>query len=263
MKPTRALFAACLAGLAPTTAPAQYSDYPDYQPYPADSYGGFHAGPAAGGGGSSSWTALAAAEWASRYLRQGREQFGNAGVLGFTLGGGYGPLGLDLWQGFADSNAGREFRGTIRLEQEIERFQFSLRTTYISDTRGGDNWELGLGLAGDVFAGVKWRSEIYQGTEPSGAYVDGAVFRDWQVAPAWQLSTSAGMGANLGYVRDGHRGPDHLGLNLELIRSLGRNATFQSGVGHYFPIDKSYPRRLGDASLHDGWLFSLGARWDY
>jgi hypothetical protein len=256
MKPIRLLLATALAGLAP--ASAQYSHYPDYQPDLGGGYdtGGFHSG-------GSSWTALAAAEWTSRYLRQGRKQFGSAGVFGFMLGGGYGPLAVDLWQGFADSNSGREFRGSLRLEQELGIFRIGLRTTYVSDTRGGDFWEMGLGASGDLFFGVKWRSEIYQGTDPSGAYADGAIFRDWQVAPAWQLSTSAGAGANFGYVRDGHRGADHLALNLELIHSLGQRSKLHGGVGHYFPVDRSFPRRAGDGDLYDGWLFNLGARWTY
>jgi hypothetical protein len=263
MKPIRFLHASLvlIAALAPATVSAQYSHYPDYQPYPDGGYGGYDSGRA--GSGSSSWTALAAAEWASRYLREGRKQFDSAGVFGFTLGGGYGPLGMDLWQGVADSNAQREFRGSVRLEQDVGIFRFGLRSTYVSDTRGADFWEMGLGASGDLFFGVKWRSEIYQRTDPSGAYADGSVFRDFQVAPAWQISTAAGLGANLGYVRDGHRGPDHLGLNLELIRSLGHQSKLHGGVGHYFPLDRSFPRRLGDADLYDGWLFNLGARWTY
>lgn len=271
-KPKFLSIAAVLLVTAPLHALAQYEEYDAYSSY--DGYEGYDTGSkagisgtfgrAGGSGSGSSWTAAAAAEWTSKYLREGRRQFGRAGVIGLTGSIAYNPLELELWQGFADSNAGREFQGTLRFKHQFEELLFGMRVTHISDTRSGpDDWEFGATLLGDLFYGVKWKGDVYFGDQSNAVYTEGTLFKEWKPAPEWLLTAAGKLGANLGYVRDGHRGPDHLLLNVEIARSISTRGRVFGGLGHQFAIDRNESRRPGDARLHDGWLLNLGTSWSY
>ena len=210
------------------------------------------------------WTAYAAAEWVSRYLQRGYQQFGNAGAFGIMLGGGYGPVGVDLEQRFADSSADREFRGTLRATHTMADLDFGVRATYMSDLRGSpSNWDLGFGVGGQLVYGIRWESEIYFGTEPSNFYADAGLSREWEFGPDWSLMASAEIGFNLGYQRDARKGADHAALGLDIAHALNHQSVIYGGIGHYAPINRDAAKYADHADLYDGFLFRIGARWEY
>lgn len=225
-------------------------------------YGG---SPAFGGSrGANEWTAYAAAEWVSRYMQRGYQQFGNAGAFGILLGGGYGPIGADIEQRHADSDSDREFRGTLRATQHLNGLDFGVRGTYMSTLRGNpSNWDIGFGVGGDLAFGVRWESEIYYGTEPKNFYADAGIGREWELGSAWSFKASAGLGINLGYQRDAAKGFDHAAFGLDLARSFTQQSTIYGGVGHYSPINRDTVKYSDHQDLYDGFVFRFGLRWDY
>lgn len=213
---------------------------------------------------ASGWTAYAATEWVSRYMQRGYQQFGNAGAFAIMLGGGYGPIGADLEQRLADTDGDREFRGTLRATHNINELDFGLRTTYMSNLRGNpSNWDIGLGVGGDLVWGVRWESEIYYGTEPKNFYGDAGLAREWDFGGAWSVKASAGLGVNLGYQRDASKGIDHAAFGLDLARAFGPQSTIYGGVGHYAPINRDTTKYTDHRDLYDGFVFRLGARLDF
>jgi hypothetical protein len=184
-------------------------------------------------GRGSQWTATAAVEWVSKYLDQGREQFDGAGgiILGTSVD--FESISLELLQGFADSNAAREFRGNLLLSHSLKNLELGLRTSIVSDTRGGPEvWEVAGAIAGELAFGVRWESEICYDIHSGGAYAEGSLCRNWEVSPVWELAASGAFGANFGSVADGHRGPDHLLLNVEMVRLISENSAICAGLGH-------------------------------
>lgn len=214
--------------------------------------------------GRDGWTAHAAAEWVSRYLQRGYQQFGNAGAFGIMLGGGYGPVAVGVEQRFADSSADREFRGTLSASHDIEGLEIGTRATYMSDLRGGpSNWDLGFGVGGELVAGIRWESEIYYGTEPKNFYVDAGLSREWSFTSTWNLRAAAGMGFNLGYQRDARKGADHAQLGLDIARSLSSQSSIYGGVGYNAAINRDALKYADHSDLYDGFVFRIGARWEY
>jgi len=225
-------------------------------------YGG---SPAFGGPrGASGWTAYAAADWVSRYMQRGYQQFGNSGAFAILLGGGYGPIGADIEQRLADTDSDREFRGTIRATQHIGGLDYGARATYMSDLRGNpSNWDLGFGVGGDLAWGVRWESEIYYGTEPKNFYADAGIAREWELGGTWSSKASAGFGINLGYQRDAAKGFDHAAFGLDIARAFGPQSTIYGGFGYYAPINRDEVKYVDHRDLYDGFVFRIGARWDY
>jgi len=262
MKASRRLFPLFIAALAvPSGAFGQFA-YENPKGY--YEYGGSPASSGASPRSAGGWTAYAAAEWVSRYLQRGYQQFGNAGAFGIMLGGGYGPVGVDLEQRFADSSADREFRGTLRARHELEGFDFGVRATYMSDLRGDySNWDLGLGVGGELFAGIRWDSEIYYGTDPDNFYADAGLSREWALAGDFSLRAAAAMGFNLGYQRDAKKGPDHALIGLDLSHALGTQTSIYGGVSYNAAINRDAVKYADHSDLYDGFVFRVGLRWDY
>jgi len=212
----------------------------------------------------NSWTAHAAADWVSRYMQRGYQQFGNAGAFAIMLGAGYGPITADLEQRIADTDGDREFRGTLRANHTMNDLDVGVRATYMSNLRGNpSNWDLGLGVEGDLLWGIRWESEIYYGTEPKNFYADAELDREWKFGGSWSLKASAGVGVNLGYQRDARKGADHASLGLDIARAFGAQSTIYGGVGHYAPINRNTTKYTDHLDLYDGFIFRLGARWEY
>lgn len=230
-----------------------------------DGYYGYGGSPAFGGSSDGGgWTAYAAAEWVSRYVRRGYQQFGNAGAFGIMLGGGYGPVGVDLEQRLADTSADREFRSTLRASHAVHELDFGVRATYMSDLRGGpSNWDLGFGVGGELFYGIRWESEIYYGTEPKNFYGEAGLAREWEFGGDWSLKASAEIGFNFGYQRDARKGADHAAFGLDIARALNHQSAIYGGVGHFAPINRNPGRYNDHRDLYDGFVLRFGARWEY
>ncbi len=243
----------------PTTCHAQWDD-PSLDGY--DVYGGgpaFHAPRQSGG-----WTAYAAAAWVSRYMERGYQRFGNAGAFGIMLGGGYSPVGADLEQRLADTNGSREFRGNLRATHDFNDLEIATRATYVSDLRGNPSyWDLGLGAAGNLAWSIRWQSELIYGTETKNFHADAGLEREWALGAEWKVKASTGFGVNLGYQRDAAKGIDHAMVGLDIARSLGPQSTIFGGVSHYAPINRDTAKYVDHRDLYDGFVFQLGARWDY
>ncbi len=213
---------------------------------------------------SDGWTAYAATQWVSRYLERGYQRFGNSGAFAIMLGGGYGPIAADLEQRLADSDSDREFRGTLRASHHMHELDFGLRTTYVTDLRGNPSyWDIGFGVEGDLVLGIRWESEIVYGTETKNFYIDSGLAREWELGPTWSVKASAGLGLNLGYQRDAGKGFDHAAIGLDIARAFGPQSTIYGGIGHYAPISRNEAKHLDHRDLYDGFVFKLGARWNY
>ena len=243
----------------PAAAPAQHA-------YETSS--GFYEYSGSAGFGSprnrDGWTAYAATEWASRYLRRGNQQFGNAGAFAIMLGGGYGPVGVDLEQRIADTTSNREFSANFHATHSVNELDFGARATYFNGLRGEpSNWDLGLGVGGELFRGIRWETEIHYGTEPKNFYADAGLTRAWEFGPDWSLTASAGVGFNLGYQRDARKGADHAAVSVDIAHALSHQSAIYGGIGHYSPINRDTTRYADHQQLHNGFLFRIGARWEY
>ena len=214
-------------------------------------------------GRDESWTFLAAAEWASRFLTEGRENWADSGLIAGAIGLGRGPLAAELWQGIADSAADREFESTVVWSHETGGVSLALRGTWISDTRGWSDWEFGLAAGADATWGISWEAELYHSVDSNGAYLEVSLNRELVDLDGWRIGLGMDTGVNLGYIRDGHRGFDHIGLRLESEWEIGGHGALLVGLGRYQSLGRDVREHAGDANLFDGWLLQAGMKWDY
>jgi hypothetical protein len=201
------------------------------------------------------------ASWSNRYLSEGRKAFGNNGVFAILGAATYGNHALELWSGFSDGSAGREFEAVYLHSFTGIPCNPTLGIGHINDFRGEtEEWEFSLGLVGELGWEIEWLADMAYNPEANGIYLEAGLARTF-VAAGFEITPSTHIGANAGYVADGHNGPDHIAVELMCGRGIGESITLNAIIAYYEPISKNASRHPDDADLYRGLhlTFSIGA----
>jgi hypothetical protein len=203
------------------------------------------------------------AGWASRYISEGRETFGNSGIFSALAGVSFNPLAFELWHGASDSSADREFEASLFYSIPDLPVEAVLGLTYLTDLRGGDkDWDLSLGLSDELLLGIQWHADFTYAVNERGGYLEAGLTRDFQLGD-FLIMGGSHLGANLGYVPDGHDGFDHWALQLEISRHIRQNLSVSYAVSYYMPIRENAGKHPADADLFDGLQFGIAAAFNF
>lgn len=203
------------------------------------------------------------AGWGSRYLAEGREVWADNGIFSGLLVLGFNDFAIELWQGFSDGTAEREFHGSVQYTVFRAPVSMTLGLTHVDDLSGGDNDnDASVSLIGPLPFGAEWDLNYYYGFERDGGFLEAGFSRTWEMD--WvDVSLGAHLGSNLGYVVDGHKGPDHLVLSAELFREIMENLTVRAGYSYHFRIDRDPTSHIQDLELYGGPSLGIAAEYSF
>jgi len=197
------------------------------------------------------------AAWSNRYLSEGREAFGNNGLLAFLATASYDPFSIELWSGFSDASAEREFEAALLYSIPLIPWSPTLGIAHVNDFRGTtEEWDFSLGLEGELAYGVEAQAEIVYGIDSNGFYIETGIARPFEM-DRMAITPSAHMGHNFGYVADGHNGPDHFALQLQVSREITESSILSATLSHYTPIQKNSAKYADDDDLYRGLHFTI------
>jgi hypothetical protein len=203
------------------------------------------------------------AGWASRYISEGRETFGNSGIFSALAGVSFSPFAFELWHGASDSSAERELEASLFYSIPDLPVEAILGLAYLTDLRGGDkDWDLLLGFSDELLLGIKWHAEFIYAVNQRGGYLEAGLTRDFRFSD-FQIRVGSHLGANLGYVPDGHDGFDHWALQLEVSRQIRQNLSVSYAASYYTPIRENAGAYSADADLFDGLQFGIVAAFNF
>ncbi len=203
------------------------------------------------------FSAAMEAGWFNRYLLEGREVFGTSGIFTTLLSASYDNLAVELWTAFSDSSSERELEASLLYSMSDAPLKPVFGITYITDTRDwGDNWDLSLGVGDELILGVEWNAAFTYGIAQTGGYIETGVLRSFALA-GFESTLGAHLGTNLGYVEDGHKGPDHYAFRLEVSREILADLTLTAALAHYTPIQRNQTRHPDDGDLYEGYHFGI------
>lgn len=209
------------------------------------------------------WESSFEASWNSRYLAEGREVWGDNGIFSGLAVITFQNFTLELWQGFSDGDAGREFQGSTQYTFHTDPVEVTLGLTHINDTRGGDDdLDASISFAGELPFCLEWNASFYHGFERDGSYLEAGISRTWET-DAFDFSIGSHFGSNFGYVVDGHRGADHIVLSAEISREISEGFTLRAGYAYHFAIDRNPARHAQDQELYDGSLLGFSAGYSF
>jgi hypothetical protein len=205
-----------------------------------------------------SFSASTEAGWFNRYISEGREAFGNAGMFTTLTSLSYNSFGIELWGGFADSSADREFEAHAHYAIPNAPLNLNVGLSYITDGRGGDeDWETSISIGDDLFLGIEWTAVlVYDFGDRS--YLEAGISRIFHVA-GFEAALGTHLGSNFNYVRDGHIGFDHYAIEFEISRQISETLTIRTAATSYTPIQKNAAKYTDDADLYNGVHFGIAA----
>jgi hypothetical protein len=197
------------------------------------------------------------AGWSNSYLSEGREAFGNNGIFAFLATASCDQYAIELWSGFSDAGAEREFQAVFLYSIPSILWNPTLGIAHINDFRSTiKEWDLSLGLKGEFAFGIAWQADFVYGLDPNGFYLETGIARPF-VLNRLEITPSAHIGTNLGYVADGHHGPDHFAIQLQASRQFAESITLSTTLAHYTPINKNSAKYADDDILYRGLHFTI------
>ncbi|MEP3214294.1 MAG: hypothetical protein ABJQ29_13940 [Luteolibacter sp.] len=203
------------------------------------------------------------AGWASRYIAEGREAFGDNGLTSFLAILGYRDFSVELWQGLSDGSSAREFQASVYYSIPMDPVSITFGLTHINDTRGGDeDLDLSLTLSSELCSGIFWDTNFYHGSDRGGSYLESGISHTWET-PYVDINLGAHLGTNFGYVVDGHKGADHFVLSADFSKEVAEGLTLSAGYSYIFDIDRDPTRHAEDQKLYQGSLFGFAAEYSF
>ena len=201
--------------------------------------------------------------WASRYIAEGREVWEDNGVISALAILSYQNFAVELWQGWSDGSADREFQGSLQYTVIDEPMSVTFGLTHINDTRGGDDdLDASLSIAAPLPYGFEWDAEFYYGFDRDGFYLETGLSKSWETDIV-DFTLGAHLGSNFGYVIDGHDGADHFVLTANLSRAVNDCFRVTAGVSQHFVIDRDTARNAEDEEFYDGTVFGFAAEYSF
>ncbi len=201
--------------------------------------------------------------WASRYIAEGREVFGENGVMSALAILSYQSFAVELWQGWSDGSADREFQGSLQCTLIDEPVSVTFGLTHINDTRGGDDdLDASVSISAPLPNGIAWDTEFYYGFDRDGFYLETGFSKTWETRIV-DVTLGAHLGSNYGYVMDGHEGPDHYVISANLSRAINDCFRVTAGVSQHLVIDRDTARNAEDGELYDGTVFGFAAEYSF
>lgn len=190
--------------------------------------------------------------WSNRYLLEGREAFGNNSILTFLATASYDQYTLELWSGFSDDSAEREFEAVFLYSIPKLPWNPTLGLAHINDFRGTTKeWDFSLGLGGEIAHGFEWQADFVYSLNQNGFYLETGIARPFDM-DSFEFTPAAHIGTNLGYVEDGHNGPDHFSIQVQASRQIIESTILTATLAHYTPINKNSGKHADDDDLYRG-----------
>lgn len=201
--------------------------------------------------------------WANRYLAEGRESFGSEGIFSAAVAVTYGDFSFESWNGFSDESSKREIELTLAYTLSMIPLAPTVGITHINDIGGEpEGWDFSFCLEGEIAYGIEWETSLNYGLNQRGAYLETGLHKTF-ITPWVNITAGSHLGSNFGYVEEGHDGPDHFALQLELSQEVIGGLEIHGGISHYTPINRRESSHPEDDSLYEGFQFSIGAGYRF
>jgi hypothetical protein len=213
--------------------------------------------------GAEGFSAVVETGWFNRYLLEGREAFGDSGVFSGLVSMSWSAFAMELWVGFADHSADREFVGSLLYAVPGAPLDLTLGISHITDMRGGEkDRDFSVGAGDELFLGLEWTAAFTYGVSRSGGYLETGIFRTFAFNDL-EATLGSHLGSNFGYVQEGHPGPDHFAIRLEIARSFSEAFTLKMATAHHTPIRANELKHPDDGELFRGFHFGISGEYSF
>jgi hypothetical protein len=204
------------------------------------------------------------AGWSSRYLSEGRDNLDGDSLLTLSTQLGWSHFNSTIWYGVSpDQNYG-ETQLSIALAEAWGEFEGYLGYTHLEFPSNGpaDN-EIGAGLSwSGLPKGFMLTGDLYHSFNAQGAFSEIGLMRTFIYRDKLHVTPATTFGMNHGYISDGHSGPNHFGLRLEVDYTISKSWVLTIHGARNWGLSRNN-NAPGDAQLQDVFQGGVGLRWGF
>ena len=196
------------------------------------------------------------ASWESRYVTEGRDNLAGDDLVSLSTDFSIDKLSIIPWIADSPSTDYSELNLNLVYGFKLsDRLDLYAGYSYVylrdSNTDYHDN-EIGLELAYKVRKHLNLLTSIYYSFDASGSFMEVAVNYGIPLEEnKIKFDLKGTLGANGGYVLDGHRGLNHFQIRLNMTYQPVYAVDLYAYAGYNFAINRDETRYNGDASLND------------
>lgn len=202
--------------------------------------------------------------WNSRYVSEGRDNLDGEGLANSTLEIAYKGFNLGSWYASSPNNGYTEFNAYSEYTVKYGPWECYAGYTHLEyPADDADDDEIGGGLAytalpGHLSAGL----DGYYSFEAGGSFYEAIVAGEYSLGDL-TLSPGGVVGANAGYIADGHDGLNNFALCLTAAMPIKDGVVLVGSVAHNWAIDADPDKYPGDELLDDFFHGSIALNFAY
>lgn len=205
--------------------------------------------------------------WENRYVTEGRDNLSGKGLVSISSEFAWDGFSVIPW--IADSPAAdySEFNLNIiygtRLLKNIEIYAgYNHIQTRDSGIDTSDN-EISLDLAYTPLKHFYVLASVYHSFEADGSFMELTVKKGHPIDKNLHLSVRGILGANAGYVSDGHDGLNHFQVRSTIAYHSLKQMEIYAYAGYNRAIDRDATRYAGDELLDNFFLGGIGITYRF
>ncbi len=208
------------------------------------------------------------ASWESRYVTEGRDNLSGDGIVSLSSEFVIDNLSIIPWIADSPGTDYSEFNLNIvygfKLNDQLDIYtgynHIQAREAGVSSN---DN-ELSVDLAYKIRKRLNLLASVYHSFDAEGSFMELAVSSGFPLQQKKiKLGVKAILGANAGYIADGHRGLNHMQVRLNLAYQPQDAIDLNTFVGYNLAINRDEDRYSGDELLRDFFWAGLGLAYRF
>jgi hypothetical protein len=203
--------------------------------------------------------------WESRYVTEGRDNLSGESLVSVSSEFVIDEIYFIPWFAYSPGTDYTELDlnfvyGTLLAEDFLAYVGYQHNRSHYLDERAVDN-EVSIDLAYKLINHVGLFSGIYYSFVENGSFIEIGVKYFGDLDTAIHYSMQATLGANAGYVSDGHHGLNHAQLRSNLSFNPLMNLEVFGYAGYNRAIERDEIRYSGDEALDDFFWAGIGLNY--
>lgn len=203
-------------------------------------------------------------QWDSHYFSEGRDMLDGDALCTGSAEIGWKSLAGGVWYGRSPDQDYDELQLSLVWTGHAGDFEYYGGYTHLrAPSDDSHDHEIGAGLA---WSGMPLQCvlgmDAYYSFDAGGLFAETSLNREFEITDRFTLHLSGVFGLNLGYVPDGHDGPNHIALRLGAEHALTDSVSLTAHVASSWALgkDSSAP---GDDLLVDFIHGGIGLEWSF
>ena len=205
--------------------------------------------------------------WESRYVTEGRDNLNGNNLLSTATQFKIHNFYFIPWLAHNNTIDFTEVDLTFLYEIPLTgRLTGAIGYTHIYvkiDDASANDDEINIDVSYQLLDQIELSATIYHTFLYKGSFIETVISNDYSLNDKTQLNLQWALGANAGYISDGHTGLNHSQLKISMSYEPASRIDIFSYIGYNLPINRDTVNYEGDESLRNFFWGGIGMVYNF